>query len=64
MSLIAVDTIKEKLKHGCAVRGAGMHGAKCAWMLSGYGIHSRYFPFHFLYRMIQTLLHTSWPQLL
>ncbi len=44
MSLIAVDhTIKEKLRYGCAVRGTGMHGAKCAWMLSGHGIDIRYF---------------------
>ncbi|MCM1222684.1 MAG: WcbI family polysaccharide biosynthesis putative acetyltransferase [Lachnospiraceae bacterium] len=44
MSLLTTDhTIKEKLKHGCAVRGTGIHGAKCAWMLRRYGIDIRYF---------------------
>lgn len=44
MSLMDSDLmIKEKLGHGCAVRGTGMHGAKCAWMLRRCGIDIRYF---------------------
>ena len=44
MSLIDTDhTIKEKLRHGCAVRGTGLHGAKCAWMCQKFGIDIRYF---------------------
>lgn len=44
MSLMAADhTIKEKLRHGCAVRGTGLHGAKCTWLLKKYGINIRYY---------------------
>lgn len=44
MPLMAGDyTIKEKLERGCAVRGTGIYGAKCAWMLGRCGIDIKYY---------------------
>lgn len=36
-------TVKEKLKKGCAVRGTGMHGAKCTYLLRNTGITVQYY---------------------
>lgn len=43
MSLLVQWKSNNRLKSECAVRGTGVHGAKCSYLLSGLGINIKYY---------------------